>query len=181
MNPISRARSYCRAIAPLTPSLVRYRPSVFAPLALILALTAAIGHYGSTDAMGSMKARAQAQSNYCTVDGGKAEITIEYSPVFEGAVIKITMKCKGGKSDGWTCVNTVDKKDCTNPLVRPTETAVQSTTAQPGTIVGAADTGSHDPPTPVVIDQGSSGPTAPERSTAEPAPSPTTQDDERAP
>jgi hypothetical protein len=135
----------------------------------------------AAEVKGSAKQRADRQSDFCTVDGGTAEITFEYSPVFEGVVIKATMKCTGGKSDGWECTNTPTDTTCADPLVRAPETAVQSVTAQPGTIVGAVDTGSVATSTPIVLDQATGGPTAPKRSIAEPATAPMNQDEDRAP
>ena len=158
------------------------RPVRFAfSIAMVLLVALLLAQSAAAEVKGSAKQRADGQSDFCTADGGIAEITFEYSPVFKGVIIKATMKCKGGKSDGWECTNTPTDTTCTNPLVRTPETTAQSVTAQPGTIVGAVDTGSVATPTPIVLDQATAGPTAPERPTRDPESGPTIQDDERAP
>lgn len=158
------------------------RPVRFAFSAAMVLLTALLlAQSAAAEVKGSAKQRADGQSDFCTADGGTAEITFEYSPVFKGVIIKATMKCTGGKSDGWECTNTPTNTTCTNPLVRAPETVAESVTAQPGTIVGAVDTGSVSTSAPVVLDHATSGPTAPERSAAEPATAPLDQDVDRAP
>jgi hypothetical protein len=87
-----------------------------AALTLAVLLTQEIG----TATINSMHDRAKAQSDACAIDGGKATKEYEFS---RGSTewTSITMKCKGGKSDGWTCVNTPSKTECTRPLTRPEE------------------------------------------------------------
>lgn len=87
---------------------------------LVMAITAMAGAFlaQSVDAKRipangvSIASRVQAQRDNCELGGGALE---ETSTAFGSTITK----CKGGKEDGYTCVNTAQSTDCHKGLVRP--------------------------------------------------------------
>jgi hypothetical protein len=96
----------------------------------------------------SIAERVQNQRDICELGGG----TLEATNTAFGSTIT---KCKGGKEDGYTCVNTAPSTDCHKGLVRPEqdpftpptggvyEEPVYGAGSQVGTVTGTAARGLH--------------------------------------
>lgn len=115
------------------------RTTIFAAGVVLLAWSLAQRGAGATEidpgAVGTMQVHA------CVGLGGEA-IVNEDRDMEDGQMV-VTVRCKGGLSDGTVCVNTKwGQADCTRREARPDEGSQVTPT---GGIVGAGTEGSSDP------------------------------------
>jgi hypothetical protein len=83
--------------------------------------TAVVSQGDAAPANGTIKSRVTGQRQHCELDGGQLQVKNEYkvNGPFK-TVVKSTTTCIGGKSDGYTCVNTKNTTECTRARTEAT-------------------------------------------------------------